>query len=170
MEDLRQRVTKAVTRVMPRWLDSRRDDLVQASMVRILEIIERRERNDRFPTSYLQKVAHAVLVDEIRKFRRRREEALTEEAEARYGKATVDTPELPALERQAQAREAGAAISACLRALRESRRQALVLYLQGYSVPEAAGHLGWTVKKTENLVYRGLGDLRGCLRQKGIEP
>ena len=31
-------------------------------------------------------------------------------------------------------------------------------------------HLAWTLKKTENLTYRGLGDLRKCLSGKGLEP
>jgi RNA polymerase sigma-70 factor (ECF subfamily) len=50
------------------------------------------------------------------------------------------------------------------------RRRAVMLYLQGHSVPEAARLLGWTAKRTENLVYRGLADLRHCLRAKGHTP
>ena len=32
-----------------------------------------------------------------------------------------------------------------------------MLYLQGHSVPDTARLLGWAAKRTENLVYRGLG-------------
>ena len=39
---------------------------------------------------------------------------------------------------------------------------------QGHSVPEIGQLLGWTAKKAENLVYRGMADLRGCLGKKGI--
>jgi hypothetical protein len=28
--------------------------------------------------------------------------------------------------------------------------------------------MGWTAKKAENLVYRGMADLRDCLGAKGI--
>jgi RNA polymerase sigma-70 factor (ECF subfamily) len=30
--------------------------------------------------------------------------------------------------------------------------------------------MGWTEKKAENLVYRGLADLRRCLSAKGLRP
>ena len=29
--------------------------------------------------------------------------------------------------------------------------------------------LGWAAKRAENLVYRGMADLRGCLGGKGIQ-
>ena len=50
------------------------------------------------------------------------------------------------------------------------RRLAVALYLQGHSVPEAAKLLEWGNKRTENLVYRGLADLRECLAKKGLKP
>jgi RNA polymerase sigma-70 factor (ECF subfamily) len=37
-------------------------------------------------------------------------------------------------------------------------------------VAEAARILDWSPKRTENLVYRGLADLRGCLTSKGLKP
>ena len=45
-----------------------------------------------------------------------------------------------------------------------------MLHLQGHSVPDAARLLGWPAKRTENLVYRGLADLRRCLIAKGHTP
>jgi RNA polymerase sigma-70 factor (ECF subfamily) len=48
------------------------------------------------------------------------------------------------------------------------RRHAVTLSLQGHSVPEIGRLLGWTGKKAENLVYRGMADLRECLEGKGI--
>ena len=52
----------------------------------------------------------------------------------------------------------------------KDRRLAVTLYLQGHTVPEAARILGWAAKRTENLVYRGLADLRQCLLGKGHTP
>jgi RNA polymerase sigma-70 factor (ECF subfamily) len=46
----------------------------------------------------------------------------------------------------------------------------VILYIQEHTVPEAARILGWTLKRTENLVYRGLADLRACLAAKGQTP
>jgi RNA polymerase sigma-70 factor (ECF subfamily) len=46
----------------------------------------------------------------------------------------------------------------------------VTLHLQGYSVAEAAALLAFGLKQTENLVYRGLADLRRCLAAKGLAP
>ena len=73
-------------------------------------------------------------------------------------------------ERETAARQVGSAIQGCLQRLVKTRRLAVTLYLQGYGVPEAAQLLGWRRKKVENLVYRGLADLRQCLDTKGIKP
>ena len=54
--------------------------------------------------------------------------------------------------------------------MKRERRLAVMLHLQGHPVAEAARILGWTVKRTENLVYRGLADLRHCLICKGHRP
>ena len=68
-----------------------------------------------------------------------------------------------------EAARAGRAIRECLSGLIPARRQAVAMVLNGHTVPATAGLLGWTLKKAENLVYRGLADLRACLRGKGIE-
>ena len=61
-------------------------------------------------------------------------------------------------------------VRSCLRELVAARRRAVTLYLMGDSVPRAAERLGWNRKRTENLVFRGLADLRRCLETKGLEP
>jgi RNA polymerase sigma-70 factor (ECF subfamily) len=47
--------------------------------------------------------------------------------------------------------------------LQDRRRTAVTLHLQGFRTGEVAAALGWTEKQAENLVYRGLADLRACL-------
>jgi len=83
-------------------------------------------------------------------------------------------PEQPAAdpnpEHTAHGRRVGDGIADCLQGIKAERRQAVVLYLKGYSVPDAAKVLGWSAKKTENLVYRGMADLRKCLERKGLRP
>ena len=73
-------------------------------------------------------------------------------------------------ERTAVARQIGRGIRGCLRAMKQERRLAVTLHLQGHTVPEAARLLNWAFKRTENLVYRGLSDLRACLTAKGLQP
>ena len=68
------------------------------------------------------------------------------------------------------AAEVGRGIRDCLGNLVRDRRLAVALYLQGHGVPDASRLLAWSAKRTENLVYRGLSDLRRCLTDKGLAP
>jgi RNA polymerase sigma-70 factor (ECF subfamily) len=161
--ELRAALRAAVGRVCPPWLADRADDLVQSATIRVLEIRRRREGEADFSPFYLRKVAYCALVDEIRKLRRRREVPIEEDAE--------DHPaaDLPDPERSALGREIGRAIRGCLAGMIRPRRMAVALYLQGHGSNEVGRLLGWAPKKAENLIYRGLADLRGCLAAKGIE-
>lgn len=160
-------VKKAVARVCPPWLADRRDDLVQAAMLRVIRILEQERRkgegNPSLPASYLKRVAYTVTIDEIRRLRARPETNSTDTSEAAPA-AGVDP------EGGAVGTEIAGAIRGCLRRLVEARRHAVTLYLLGHSVPESARMLQWTPKKTENSVYRGLADLRRCLSAKGVSP
>ncbi len=162
---LRAELERAVQRVCPRWLSDGSEDLVQVAMMKVMEIQRKSEGNREFNVSYLWKVAYSALVDEIRRHRRRREEPLEEDGWD-GGPATVS----PGPDRHTAAREVAKGIGECLTSLVRPRRLAVVLYLQGHSVPEAAQLLSWGSKRTENLVYRGLADLRECLDRKGLKP
>jgi RNA polymerase sigma-70 factor, ECF subfamily len=164
---LRQHLLRAVRRVCPRWLSDHADDIVQCAMVKLLE--RRGEGSGPLPPSYLWKVAYTATVDEIRRRRRRHEVPLDAGEEESAGMAPPAGPASDP-ERLQAAREIGRAVRDCLLRVVEARRLAVVLHLQGHSVPEAGRILGWGVKRVENLVYRGLADLRRCLSAKGIAP
>ena len=135
-------------------------------MMRVMAVLEKSEGDRDLGASYLSRVAYSSLIDEIRKLKRRSETPLTdEEGEEPRFEAEAAGPETTSL-----GHELGRGIRACLADQVANRRQAVTLNLQGYSVPEAARTLQWTVKKTENLVYRGLADLRRCLEKKGLAP
>jgi RNA polymerase sigma-70 factor (ECF subfamily) len=131
-----------------------------------------REGERTLSSFYLHKVAHSALVDEIRRRQRRREVALeVQESEDHPGGIEPRAPRAPGDPEQTMAlRELGTAARACLLGMTADRRLAVMLYIQGHSVPEAARVLGWDVKRTDNLVYRGLADLRRCLLAKGHMP
>jgi RNA polymerase sigma-70 factor (ECF subfamily) len=141
------------------------EDLVQEVMVRLLGYLRRDEGNRTFSSIYLEKAAHGALVDEIRRRQRRREDPAGDPAVLESQPAGQADPE-----GSAAGREVGRGIRGCLAELAVPRRLAVVLYLQGCTVPEAARRLGWSAKRTENLVYRGLAGVRDCLRRKGLEP
>jgi RNA polymerase sigma-70 factor (ECF subfamily) len=69
-----------------------------------------------------------------------------------------------------EAREIGREIRDCLTHLGDNRCLAVTLFLQGHTAPETGRILGWTLRKTENLIFRGMADLRGCLSAKGLKP
>jgi RNA polymerase sigma-70 factor (ECF subfamily) len=162
---LRADVARVVARACPAWLASRSDDLVQAVLMRVVAMQKQREGAAEFSTFYLRKAAHSALVDEIRRWRRRQEVGLQGEVEDDSLAATQPDPE-----RLSAGKQLGRAIRDCLQTLVRPRRLAVVLNLQGHSVPEVGQLLRWTSKRAENLVYRGLADLRHCLEGRGIVP
>jgi len=162
---LRDDVATAISRVCPSWLVDRRDDLMQVAMMRVMAIYRKSEGNRELPSSYLYRVAHSALVDEIRRIRRRREVALDVDGGNEGHAVAHENPE-----RSAAAEEIGRGIRECLASMRRERRLAVALHLQGHKIPEAARLLDCGEKRVENLVYRGLDDLRRCLAAKGFEP
>jgi RNA polymerase sigma-70 factor (ECF subfamily) len=160
----------AVRRQCPWWLSDEAQDIAQAALTKVIASEKKNEGERQLSTFYLHKVAHSALVDEIRRRRRRREVALEVVSEAGEDPRTVEPRASGNPERLASSRELGRAIRECLLAMKRERRLAVMLYLQDHSVPDAARILGWAAKRTENLVYRGLADLRQCLQDKGHTP
>jgi RNA polymerase sigma-70 factor (ECF subfamily) len=164
---LHRDLVRAVDRVCPRWMADRADDLVQVALMRVMEIQRRKEGTADFSPFYLKKAAYSALVDEIRRLRRRQEVSIEADGEESATAFDPAAPE-PDPERASAGRQIGRAIRDCLGGMVPPRRHAVTLSLQGHSVPEIGRLLGWTGKKAENLVYRGMADLRECLSGKGI--
>jgi RNA polymerase sigma-70 factor (ECF subfamily) len=165
VEDLRTRVVAAVRRTCPRWLARQAEDIVQTVVTQLLKKILASEGERTFSSIYLEKAAYGATVDEIRRLSRRREQPVSEpEILERVGSPN------PWPDAHASAGEVGRGIRDCLRNLVRPRRLAVTLYLEGCSVPETARRMDWTPKKAENLVYRGLADMRRCLDRKGLTP
>jgi len=154
-----QALRAAVARACPSDLASQREDLVQTSLLRVLEREAAGEQNKVRTTSYLWRVAFSVIADELR---RRRAEQL------RSRRTMVG--EQPVPEERSPSPELGLGIRDCLGQLAEPRRMAVLLHLQGFRAEETAEVLHWAVKRVQNLTYRGLADLRECLQRKGLSP
>ncbi len=157
--ELKTRFERILSRVCPSWPSADRDDLVQGALIRIIAKV-RNEGNPDLRSSYLWKVAHSVFVDEIRR-RKRRQEVSLEVSEVGREMGRTENPEV-----QSESREIARAVRRCLGSLISSRKRAVTLHLLGHSVPDAARRLDWSPKKTENLTYRGLSDLRKCLQKR----
>ncbi|HSP19152.1 MAG TPA: sigma-70 family RNA polymerase sigma factor [Myxococcaceae bacterium] len=143
---IRQVLIRAVERHCPPALAAHREDLVQIAMLRLLEHPTDEGISVR-GASYLWRVAYTVVIDEIRRSSRQQRQA----EQLAGGEGGTPGP------------EARSEILDCIEALQDRRRTAVTLHLQGFRVAEVAVALGWTEKQAENLVYRGLADLRTCL-------
>lgn len=168
--ELAAKMARAVRRQCPAWLSDKAEDIAQAALAKVVALDKAAEGKRPLSTFYLHKVAHSALVDEIRRWKRRREVPIDAPAEDGEEARPFEPRAHGDPESHASYRQLGLAIRACLSAANRDRRLAVVLHLQGHSVPEAARILGWDVKRTENLVYRGLADLRQCLLNKGHRP
>ncbi len=146
---------RAVRHLCPSWLRDETDDLVQTAMLRL-----RDKACTDLPAAYLYRTAHSVIVDVLRQKTRRQEVELP---------VVISAPD-PDPEALAGGREIGRAIRECLQGLARSRRRAVTLYLHGHGVPAIAKISGHSRKKSENLTYRGLQDLRTCLESRGVTP
>ncbi len=164
---IRAALVKAVKRACPAWLADSADDLVQIAFERVHKLL--REGNAQLSTSYLRKVAYSVVVDEIRRRRRRNEVSIDPDNGGQDPVFDLSSG-APDPETRAGGREIGSAIRNCLGHLVGPRRSAVTLHLMGHTVPEIGRLLGWEGKKADNLVYRGMADLRECLESKGVRP
>lgn len=164
--ELQKKLTRAVASACPAWLADKADDIVQVSLMRVMEIRKKSEEDRQFSSSYLWRTAYSALIDEIRRLRRRQEVPLDEGSED-HPEVTVTAPDP---EQSARGREIGKGIQGCLGNLVRPRRLAVTLYLQGHTIPQVARLTGWSPKRADNLVYRGLADLRQCLTERGINP
>ncbi|HKQ18801.1 MAG TPA: sigma-70 family RNA polymerase sigma factor [Candidatus Eisenbacteria bacterium] len=163
IDELRRRLSRAVVRVCPRWLAAHTEDIVHVAILRVLNAARSRSEGPPDLSSlYVEKAAYSALVDEIRRHRRRREESFDGKPDVAGDRSDTDPQSAVA------AREVADGLRGCLAVLGGPRRLAVTLHLQGHSVPEVATILKWRVKRAENLVYRGLADLRRCLTMKGL--
>jgi DNA-directed RNA polymerase specialized sigma24 family protein len=65
-------------------------------------------------------------------------------------------------------REQREALRASLEALAPDRARAVKAHLAGFSVEEIMALCGWPYQRARNLIARGMADLRGALRERGM--
>ena len=162
---MRRRLAVAVERACPPWIADHSEDIVQVVLMRLSNSMTNRECPREFSTMYLFKAARGAAVDEIRRLYRRREVDSGEDWTVEQARSNDPDPERAAL-----SRDIGRGIRDCLARLRDRRRLAVTLYLRGCTAAETARCMRWTVRVAENLVFRGLRDLRRCLAGRGLMP
>ena len=141
------------------------EDIVQTVMLRVVEAHRRRPDDLRTSPGYVLRVATHLVVDELRRKFRHVEVSPGEDDDLERAAGPHSPPD-----REARAREISHGIRDCLTALVDARRRAVTMHLLGHTLAEVGTTLGWTRKRAEHLVYRGLGDMRRCLGSKGLTP
>lgn len=159
--ELRAKLVRFVARVCPPWLAAQREDLVQMAAIKLMRTASDKEWTDGF----LSRVAYSVVIDEIRRKRRRNEVGMSPSMPDRIMNSADLSPET-----HARGAEVGEVLLECVGELAADRRRAVTLYLQDHPVPEIAERMGCNRKRASNLVYRGLAELREKLRARGYEP
>ena len=161
-ERLRKELTRAVRRICPSYLANDAEDLVQQALMKVLSIQRRDETPREFTSSYLWRVAHSAVIDEIRRRQNRGEVALEESHQQRAESS-------PGPQRLLAGRRLGQALRLCLGEMIAPRRAAILMRIHGHKVSEVAERMGCNVKRAKNLTYRGLDDLKACLQMRGYE-
>ena len=120
--------------------------------------------------SYIYRVAVTATLDAVRqvKTNRQKQPAAAEEGEDN-GMNSPAPGRDKSVETLAQAEEVAQKVREALGFLIESRRRAVGLFLEGFTIREIADLMSWSELKTRNTLYRGFKDLRRQLRSVGID-
>lgn len=141
------------------------EDVVQETSIRILNVIKSDRKIDNMP-SYIYRTVANVIVDLARKNNRHQEHEFSVDDSEDHTEWQVDwhNPE-----QQMTGHELNDKISAAIESLPESRRIAVKMRLQGYSITEMSELTGWPYYKAENLSKRSMAALREKLLKSGID-
>ena len=135
------------------------EDVAQESLLRLWDKAESWQSGNSGVAAWLTRVATNLCIDKIRKNRR-----LTT-AEDAPERADGD----PLADAQIEHDEVRAAVVACIEALPERQRAAIVLtYYEEQPNQGAADMLSMQIKAFESLLFRARAALRGCVERKGV--
>jgi RNA polymerase sigma factor (sigma-70 family) len=156
-----------ITRLCPRTLGLRFDDIEQEARIRLWQAL-RKDRVIDDPASYLYRIAASSTIDAVRRVKAYREKPL--ESDFNEDPLLADmAADGPGVERSTDRKILLEKVQDSMQGLPADRRRIVRLHLQGFTSQEIADLHGWTEAKARNLVYRSLRDLRADLRARGIE-
>ena len=151
-------IRRCVDRLCRSWDASDREDMIQSSLLKLLEGWRRSRPSRGYNSAYLARLARSVVADEARRRRRR--------SETPYGDCDGEPSPVSDPERLVRARALFTDLEDALCQLSSNRRVAVELALRGLSMAEVAEEIGGSVKRAENLITRGRADLRRLLAKQ----
>jgi RNA polymerase sigma-70 factor (ECF subfamily) len=137
------------------------EDIIQEVKIKLWKRLGH-EKNINLRPLYIQRVINSTLVDHLRQLRREEKVILFEKQRLLDEERESSDA---SLQRDIFWRSVGDAADS----LMESRRKVVKLFLMDLTIDEISSSLRWSKNKTRNLLYRGLSDLRGKLRDRGVE-
>jgi len=141
------------------------DDVIQETSIRIFNVIKSDRQIDNM-SSYIYRTVANVIVDLARKNNKHQEHEWIVDATEDHSEWQLDDQN-PADELAGE--ELHKTISAAIESLPESRRIAVKMRLQGYTIAEMSELTGWPYYKAENLSKRSMKALRDQLKKSGID-
>ncbi len=157
--ELHKDLSRIITFMRPRAPAEWREDAVQNTLIRIMGLLKaEKKKQEDISLAYARRVAFCTMAN-----------MWNPRLEALLDPKAVDAVRSDDLDPEAHALrlELGRLIEKQLVRLNRDRRLAMHLcVIQGHPVPEAATILGFSRKKTENLVHRGRQQLRQWLAEE----
>ena len=163
-----QLVVKAVAVLRPEVKGVTADDVEQEVSIRLLKLIKS-DREIENISSYIYRITANVIIDLARKNQKHTNETTMpdEKDEDDYRPDLVSESLKP--EQQLANENLMNRVLEVIETLPESRRIAVKLRLQGFSIKEMSSMTGWSFYKAENLSKRAMSALKSKLKEFGIE-
>ncbi|MCF6288145.1 MAG: sigma-70 family RNA polymerase sigma factor [Proteobacteria bacterium] len=161
-------VIKAVAVLRPEVKGVTAEDVEQEVSIRLLKLIKS-DREIENISSYIYRITANVIIDLARKNQRHTNETTLpdEKDEDDYRPDLISQDLKP--EQKLANEELMQRVLAVIETLPESRRIAIKLRLQGFSIKEMSDMTGWSFYKAENLSKRSMAALKIKLEALGIE-
>lgn len=161
-------VVKAVAVLRPEVKGVTADDVEQEVSIRLIKLIQS-DREIENISSYIYRITANVIIDLARKNQRHTNETTMpdEKDEEDYRPDLISEDLKP--EQHLANETLMKTVLEVIETLPESRRIAVKLRLQGFSVKEMSEMTGWAFYKAENLSKRSMSALKSKLKDLGIE-
>ncbi len=144
------------------------DDVTQEVSIRVLKLLQG-DREIENLSSYIYRTTANVIIDLARKHKKHLMDVTMPDQtdEDDYRTELVSSQAEP--EQKMAGKETQMLVLQAIESLPESRRIAVKMRLQGYSVKEMCDLTGWAFYKAENLSKRGMAALKDKLKQMDID-
>lgn len=161
-------VIKAVAVLRPEVKGVTADDVEQEVCIRLLKLIKS-DREIENISSYIYRITANIIIDLARKNQKHTNETtMPDEKDEDDYRPDLVSDSLEPVEQLAN-EDLMKRVLAVIETLPESRRIAVKLRLQGFSIKEMSEMTGWSFYKAENLSKRAMAALKNKLKDLGIE-